>query len=72
MVSPFILFPAEQSFHLLISVEDMVTFSAFLVQVFVNFAKQQMEDEEIPLHPRAAGASREAKVSPALHQQAVA
>jgi len=50
----------------------MVTFSAFLTQVFVNFAKQQMEDDEIALHPRAAGASREAKVSPALHQQAVA
>lgn len=38
----------------------------------MNFAKQQMEDEEIPLHPRAAGASREGKVSPALQQQAVA
>lgn len=54
------------------SVDEMVTLSAFLTQVFVNFAKQQMEDEEIPLHPRAAGASREAKVSPSLHQQAVA
>uniref|UniRef100_A0A8C3DQC6 P-type phospholipid transporter n=1 Tax=Corvus moneduloides TaxID=1196302 RepID=A0A8C3DQC6_CORMO len=53
-------------------IEEYSVSQTTLDQVFVNFAKQQMEDEEIPLHPRAAGASREAKVSPALHQQAVA
>lgn len=70
--SPFCQFSCQAVISLShsISVEDMVTFSAFLTQVFVNFAKQQMEDEEIPLHPRAAGASREARVSPALPQQA--
>uniref|UniRef100_A0A8C3DQC5 ATP binding cassette subfamily A member 4 n=1 Tax=Corvus moneduloides TaxID=1196302 RepID=A0A8C3DQC5_CORMO len=52
-------------------IEEYSVSQTTLDQVFVNFAKQQMEDEEIPLHPRAAGASREAKVSPALHQQAV-
>jgi len=36
----------------------------------VNFAKQQVEDEEIPLHPRAAGSNRETKVFPASQQQA--
>uniref|UniRef100_A0A8C3DLH2 P-type phospholipid transporter n=1 Tax=Corvus moneduloides TaxID=1196302 RepID=A0A8C3DLH2_CORMO len=50
-------------------IEEYSVSQTTLDQVFVNFAKQQMEDEEIPLHPRAAGASREAKVSPALHQQ---
>uniref|UniRef100_A0A8B9TLI8 P-type phospholipid transporter n=1 Tax=Anas platyrhynchos TaxID=8839 RepID=A0A8B9TLI8_ANAPL len=53
-------------------IEEYSVSQTTLDQVFVNFAKQQMEDEEIPLHPRAAGASREAKVSPALHQQAAA
>lgn len=32
------------------------------LQVFVNFAKQQTETHDLPLHPRAAGASRQAKV----------
>nr|XP_009684303.1 PREDICTED: retinal-specific ATP-binding cassette transporter [Struthio camelus australis] len=53
-------------------IEEYSISQTTLDQVFVNFAKQQMEDEEIPLHPRAAGASQEAKVSPALPQQAVA
>ncbi|NXW29242.1 ABCA4 protein, partial [Phaetusa simplex] len=43
-------------------IEEYSVSQTTLDQVFVNFAKQQMEDEEIPLHPRAAGASREAKV----------
>ncbi|KAF0872871.1 ABCA4 protein, partial [Crocuta crocuta] len=30
--------------------------------VFVNFAKQHTETHDLPLHPRAAGASRQAKV----------
>ncbi|PKU48155.1 retinal-specific atp-binding cassette transporter isoform x1 [Limosa lapponica baueri] len=47
-------------------IEEYSVSQTTLDQVFVNFAKQQMEDEEIPLHPRAAGASREAKVSPSL------
>uniref|UniRef100_A0A452I3D6 P-type phospholipid transporter n=1 Tax=Gopherus agassizii TaxID=38772 RepID=A0A452I3D6_9SAUR len=57
-------------FRLLISnkenlnIEEYSVSQTTLDQVFVNFAKQQMEDEEIPLHPRAAGASREVKVSP--------
>lgn len=34
-------------------------------QVFVNFAKQQTETYDLPLHPRAAGASWQAKVRPA-------
>uniref|UniRef100_A0A8C9NJ74 P-type phospholipid transporter n=1 Tax=Serinus canaria TaxID=9135 RepID=A0A8C9NJ74_SERCA len=51
-------------------IEEYSVSQTTLDQVFVNFAKQQMEDEEIPLHPRAAGASREARVSPALPQQA--
>uniref|UniRef100_A0A8C4UFD8 P-type phospholipid transporter n=1 Tax=Falco tinnunculus TaxID=100819 RepID=A0A8C4UFD8_FALTI len=50
-------------------IEEYSVSQTTLDQVFVNFAKEQMEDEEILLHPRAAGASREAKVSPALHQQ---
>uniref|UniRef100_A0A663MGZ5 P-type phospholipid transporter n=1 Tax=Athene cunicularia TaxID=194338 RepID=A0A663MGZ5_ATHCN len=49
-------------------IEEYSVSQTTLDQVFVNFAKQQMEDEEIPLHPRAAGARREAKVFPALHQ----
>uniref|UniRef100_A0A452I3M1 P-type phospholipid transporter n=1 Tax=Gopherus agassizii TaxID=38772 RepID=A0A452I3M1_9SAUR len=61
-------------FRLLISnkenlnIEEYSVSQTTLDQVFVNFAKQQMEDEEIPLHPRAAGASREVKVSPAFPQ----
>ncbi|NXK47809.1 ABCA4 protein, partial [Chauna torquata] len=43
-------------------IEEYSVSQTTLDQVFVNFAKQQMEDEEIPLHPRAAGASRETKV----------
>ncbi|NWU92033.1 ABCA4 protein, partial [Upupa epops] len=43
-------------------IEEYSVSQTTLDQVFVNFAKQQMEDEEIPLHPRAAGTSREAKV----------
>ncbi|XP_025893681.1 retinal-specific ATP-binding cassette transporter [Nothoprocta perdicaria] len=53
-------------------IEEYSISQTTLDQVFVNFAKQQMEDEDIPLHPRAAGASREAKVSPAVPQQAAA
>ncbi|KAG6934250.1 ATP-binding cassette, sub-family A (ABC1), member 4 [Chelydra serpentina] len=59
-------------FRLLISnkenlnIEEYSVSQTTLDQVFVNFAKQQMEDEEIPLHPRAAGARREVKVSPAF------
>uniref|UniRef100_A0A8B9MDQ3 P-type phospholipid transporter n=1 Tax=Accipiter nisus TaxID=211598 RepID=A0A8B9MDQ3_9AVES len=37
-------------------IEEYSVSQTTLDQVFVNFAKQQMEDEEIPLHPRAAGA----------------
>ncbi|XP_074859387.1 retinal-specific phospholipid-transporting ATPase ABCA4 [Carettochelys insculpta] len=65
-------------FRLLISnkenlnIEEYSVSQTTLDQVFVNFAKQQMEDEEIPLHPRAAGASREVKVSPAFPRQAAA
>uniref|UniRef100_A0A8C4UL57 P-type phospholipid transporter n=1 Tax=Falco tinnunculus TaxID=100819 RepID=A0A8C4UL57_FALTI len=47
-------------------IEEYSVSQTTLDQVFVNFAKEQMEDEEILLHPRAAGASREAKVSPRL------
>uniref|UniRef100_A0A669R2D0 ATP binding cassette subfamily A member 4 n=1 Tax=Phasianus colchicus TaxID=9054 RepID=A0A669R2D0_PHACC len=53
-------------------IEEYSVSQTTLDQVFVNFAKQQMEDEEIPLHPRAAGSNRETKVSPASQQQAVA
>ncbi|XP_075792680.1 retinal-specific phospholipid-transporting ATPase ABCA4 [Pelodiscus sinensis] len=62
-------------FRLLISnkenlnIEEYSVSQTTLDQVFVNFAKQQMEDEEIPLHPRAAGASRVVKVSPAFPRQ---
>uniref|UniRef100_M3XGV9 ATP binding cassette subfamily A member 4 n=1 Tax=Latimeria chalumnae TaxID=7897 RepID=M3XGV9_LATCH len=59
-------------FQLLISnkeklhIEEYSVSQTTLDQVFVNFAKQQIgEDEDIPLHPRAAGARREVKVSPA-------
>ncbi|OXB57938.1 hypothetical protein ASZ78_003924 [Callipepla squamata] len=53
-------------------IEEYSVSQTTLDQVFVNFAKQQVENEEIPLHPRAAGSSREAKVSPASQQQAIA
>ncbi|XP_068022332.1 retinal-specific phospholipid-transporting ATPase ABCA4 isoform X2 [Melanerpes formicivorus] len=65
-------------FRLIISNKDNLHIEEYSVsqttldQVFVNFAQQQMEDEELVLHPRAAGASREAKVSPAPRQQAAA
>ncbi|XP_053104297.1 retinal-specific phospholipid-transporting ATPase ABCA4 isoform X1 [Hemicordylus capensis] len=49
-----------------LNVEEYSVSQTTLDQVFVNFAKQQMEDEEIPLHPRAAGANREVKVTPAF------
>uniref|UniRef100_A0A803TLI3 ATP binding cassette subfamily A member 4 n=1 Tax=Anolis carolinensis TaxID=28377 RepID=A0A803TLI3_ANOCA len=59
-------------FRLILSNKDVLNIEEYSVtqttldQVFVNFAKQQMEDEEIPLHPRAAGANREVKVTPAF------
>uniref|UniRef100_A0A8C2T8T8 P-type phospholipid transporter n=1 Tax=Coturnix japonica TaxID=93934 RepID=A0A8C2T8T8_COTJA len=53
-------------------IEEYSVSQTTLDQVFVNFAKQQVEDEEIPLHPRAAGSNRETKVTPASQQQAVA
>ncbi|NXU74146.1 ABCA4 protein, partial [Oreotrochilus melanogaster] len=43
-------------------IEEYSVSQTTLDQVFVNFAKQQMEDEEIPLHPRAAGSNPETKV----------
>ncbi|KAM4021891.1 retinal-specific phospholipid-transporting ATPase ABCA4 [Anomaloglossus baeobatrachus] len=58
-------------FQLLISNKDALHIEEYSVsqttldQVFVNFAKQQTDDEDIPLHPRAAGASREIRVAPA-------
>ncbi|MGL6081025.1 MAG: hypothetical protein ACRC4N_00685 [Gammaproteobacteria bacterium] len=51
----------------------MLWFNLFILisflQVFVNFAKQQSSeddtnDDAAALHPRAAGARREAKISP--------
>ncbi|XP_075472553.1 retinal-specific phospholipid-transporting ATPase ABCA4 isoform X2 [Ascaphus truei] len=57
-------------FQLLISNKDSLNIEEYSVsqttldQVFVNFAKQQTEDEDIRLHPRAAGATREVKVAP--------
>ncbi|XP_060629951.2 retinal-specific phospholipid-transporting ATPase ABCA4 isoform X1 [Anolis sagrei] len=65
-------------FRLILSNKDVLNIEEYSVtqttldQVFVNFAKQQMEDEEIPLHPRAAGANREVKVTPAYCRQATA
>lgn len=41
------------------------------LQVFVNFAKQHTETHDLPLHPRAAGASGQAKV-PATPSQPTA
>ncbi|KAL8178295.1 UNVERIFIED_CONTAM: Retinal-specific ATP-binding cassette transporter [Gekko kuhli] len=61
-------------FRLILSNKDYLNIEEYSVsqttldQVFVNFAKQQTEDEEIPLHPRAAGANRQAKVTPASSQ----
>ncbi|XP_073499323.1 retinal-specific phospholipid-transporting ATPase ABCA4 [Phyllobates terribilis] len=58
-------------FQLLISNKDTLHIEEYSVsqttldQVFVNFAKQQTDDEDIRLHPRAAGASREIRVAPA-------
>ncbi|XP_053524219.1 retinal-specific phospholipid-transporting ATPase ABCA4 isoform X5 [Artibeus jamaicensis] len=55
-------------FRLLISHKDSLLIEEYSVtqttldQVFVNFAKQQTETHDVPLHPRAAGASRQAKV----------
>ncbi|KAM9324762.1 retinal-specific phospholipid-transporting ATPase ABCA4 [Gastrophryne carolinensis] len=57
-------------FQLLISNKDSLNIEEYSVsqttldQVFVNFAKQQTEDEDIHLHPRAAGATRGVKISP--------
>ncbi|XP_069087522.1 retinal-specific phospholipid-transporting ATPase ABCA4 isoform X3 [Pleurodeles waltl] len=57
-------------FQLLISnkenlnIEEYSVSQTTLDQVFVNFAKHQTEDEDIRLHPRAAGASRAVKVTP--------
>ncbi|KAH0618397.1 hypothetical protein JD844_017546 [Phrynosoma platyrhinos] len=65
-------------FRLILSNKDILHIEEYCVtqttldQVFVNFAKQQMEDDEIPLHPRAAGANREVKVTPAFYRQATA
>ncbi|XP_075038451.1 retinal-specific phospholipid-transporting ATPase ABCA4 isoform X2 [Mixophyes fleayi] len=58
-------------FQLLISNKDSLNIEEYSVsqttldQVFVNFAKQQTEDEDLRLHPRAAGATRDVKVAPA-------
>uniref|UniRef100_A0A8C5Q469 P-type phospholipid transporter n=1 Tax=Leptobrachium leishanense TaxID=445787 RepID=A0A8C5Q469_9ANUR len=58
-------------FQLLISNKDSLNIEEYSVsqttldQVFVNFAKQQTEDEDIHLHPRAAGATKLVKVAPA-------
>ncbi|XP_054835800.1 retinal-specific phospholipid-transporting ATPase ABCA4 [Eublepharis macularius] len=52
-----------------LNIEEYSVSQTTLDQVFVNFAKQQMEDEEIPLHPRAAGANRDVKVTPAFSRQ---
>ncbi|XP_058033573.1 retinal-specific phospholipid-transporting ATPase ABCA4 [Ahaetulla prasina] len=51
-----------------LNIEEYSISQTTLDQVFVNFAKQQMEDEEIPLHPRAAGANREMKVTPVVYR----
>ncbi|XP_012926503.1 retinal-specific ATP-binding cassette transporter [Heterocephalus glaber] len=55
-------------FQLLISHKDSLLIEEYSVtqttldQVFVNFAKQQTETHDLPLHPRAAGARQQAKV----------
>uniref|UniRef100_F6Y251 P-type phospholipid transporter n=2 Tax=Monodelphis domestica TaxID=13616 RepID=F6Y251_MONDO len=54
-------------FQLLISNKDSLYIEEYSVtqttldQVFVNFAKQQTEEDDLPLHPRAAGAIIDAK-----------
>ncbi|XP_059941358.1 retinal-specific phospholipid-transporting ATPase ABCA4 [Mesoplodon densirostris] len=54
-------------FRLLVSHKDSLLIEEYSVtqttldQVFVNFAKQQTETHDLPLHPRAAGARRQAK-----------
>ncbi|CAJ0932906.1 unnamed protein product, partial [Ranitomeya imitator] len=63
-------------FQLLIANKDTLHIEEYSVsqttldQVFVNFAKQQTDDEDIHLHPRAAGASREIRVAPAPPRKA--
>ncbi|KAG7457171.1 hypothetical protein MATL_G00243640 [Megalops atlanticus] len=48
-----------------LNIEDYSVTQTTLDQVFVNFAKQQSgEDDDLVLHPRAAGARREMKVVP--------
>nr|XP_034356614.1 retinal-specific phospholipid-transporting ATPase ABCA4 isoform X2 [Arvicanthis niloticus] len=55
-------------FQLLISHKDSLLIEEYSVtqttldQVFVNFAKQQTETYDLPLHPRAAGAGWQAKL----------
>ncbi|XP_051713429.2 retinal-specific phospholipid-transporting ATPase ABCA4 isoform X1 [Oryctolagus cuniculus] len=55
-------------FQLLISHKDSLFIEEYSVtqttldQVFVNFAKQQTETHDLPLHPRAAGANQQVKV----------
>ncbi|XP_036624096.1 retinal-specific phospholipid-transporting ATPase ABCA4 [Trichosurus vulpecula] len=62
-------------FQLLISNKDSLYIEEYSVtqttldQVFVNFAKQQTEEDDLPLHPRAAGAIPDAKVAPASPSQ---
>ncbi|XP_072824284.1 retinal-specific phospholipid-transporting ATPase ABCA4 isoform X5 [Vicugna pacos] len=54
-------------FRLLVSHKDSLLIEEYSVtqttldQVFVNFAKQQTEIHDLPLHPRAAGARRQSK-----------
>ncbi|XP_029473387.1 retinal-specific ATP-binding cassette transporter isoform X1 [Rhinatrema bivittatum] len=63
-------------FQLLISnreslnIEEYSVSQTTLDQVFVNFAKHQTEDEALRLHPRAAGATRGVKVTPAPSSEA--
>ncbi|XP_058274218.1 retinal-specific phospholipid-transporting ATPase ABCA4 [Hemibagrus wyckioides] len=50
-----------------LNIEDYSISQTTLDQVFVNFAKQQSgedDDDYVILHPRAAGARREVKISP--------
>ncbi|XP_034039071.1 LOW QUALITY PROTEIN: retinal-specific phospholipid-transporting ATPase ABCA4-like [Thalassophryne amazonica] len=49
-----------------LSIEDYSVSQTTLDQVFVNFAKQQLgEDEDVTLHPRTMGAQKDNKVLPA-------
>ncbi|XP_016065318.1 PREDICTED: retinal-specific ATP-binding cassette transporter [Miniopterus natalensis] len=56
-------------FRLLLSHKDSLLIEEYSItqttldQVFVNFAKHHTETYDLPFHPRAAGASRQAKVS---------